>query len=79
MTMTSKKVKYQSEQKRLQRAAARQPAGEVPKKELHGPDNPCSLPHCVVCQPEYYRDWYRRTFGKDDPLHKKDHPELYGR
>lgn len=26
----------------------------------------CSLPHCVICNPDYYQSWYKKTFSKED-------------
>ena len=61
--------KANKERMRLQRQGAVQPSVQpkvIPDViPIVQPKHHCSLPFCVICDPEKFRVWFKKTFGKE--------------
>ena len=59
-----------NELKRQQRAESVKPKSNLNKEEVMQPNSEavkpkhhCSLPFCVICDPEKFQVWFKKTFG----------------
>ena len=67
-----------NELKRQQRAESIKPKSNLNKEEVMQsnsevvkPKHHCSLPICVICDPEKYQTWFKKTYGRYDELNKE--------
>ena len=73
-----KETEYRRLQKRRQRAMSHPVSPDVspkvatvshPDVKMSHPVSPvtkCSLPNCIICHPEKYQLWFKKTFGRYD-------------
>ena len=82
-----KETEYRRLQKRRQRAMSHPVSPDVspdvspkvatvshPDVKMSHPVSPvtkCSLPNCIICHPEKYQLWFKKTFGRYDTYQGK--------
>ena len=65
-----KEREYRRLQKRRQRAMSH-------PEMSHPVSTKCSLPNCIICHPEKYQPWFKKTFGRYDTHLEKNQSIFY--